>query len=105
MSEEHTLKLTNQCHSKRGMSYDFRRHPDKITVRITPRESASDTADWRIDASDGPRGDKVFTEWGATKREALVAVANTWMKRAESEGLPLFDWDAITQLLVAVRAL
>jgi hypothetical protein len=100
------LKITNQFRNKRGMVYDLKGDGARLTVCVSPRESAADTGDWRVEARIAHSPEAfVITEWGHTRAEALRAVGLAWVAQTESQNLPTFDWDAVASVLNAVRAL
>lgn len=101
---EHAVKITQQYRARNGMTYDLKGEGHRLTVHISPRENASDRDDWRVDAAIGS-ADPIVSEWGSSRAIALGAVGRVWSLRAQTEGLPAFDWDAVAKALLAVRAI
>jgi hypothetical protein len=103
---KHALKLTNQFRNGRGMVFAFRYNKEKLTLCLSPRENEMDAEDWCAEGRTGaePRP-QVIREWGATRADALRELGRSWASRASSESLPIFDWEAVTSELNAVRAL
>ena len=102
-----TVKITNQFHSKGGMAYDLKCDGARLTLFVQGRSTEDDSGEWRVEArgSRSPEAAVVVAEWGSTKIEALRAVGKSWASKAPSLGLATFDWEAIAQALVAVRAM
>ena len=100
------LRITQQFRSGRAMVYDLREEGHRLTVRVFPRESPADLAEWRVEASAGPSSTSdAVSEWGATRTAALHEVGCAWTAKAEGQGLHLFDWKAVQEALLSVRAI
>ena len=100
------LKITHQSRARNHMVYDLKGDGNRLTLCVFARENASDTNEWRIEArSVSSSENAVVSEWGATKVEALREAGRAWAAKAPAEGLPNFDWEAVAQALIAVRAL
>lgn len=101
-----TVKITNQFRAKRGMVYDLKCDGERLTVSITQRENEDEAGEWRVEARNSSSAEAlVVSEWGATRVDALRGVATSWASKADSNGLPTYDWDAVVKALEAVRAL
>jgi hypothetical protein len=74
-------------------------------VRVCPRASPSDAGEWRVEAHAGRRDAAVISQWGATRIEALREVGRVWGSSASAHGYPMFDWEAVAEALLAVRAI
>ncbi|WP_394832558.1 hypothetical protein LVJ94_39250 [Pendulispora rubella] len=100
------LRITDQFRKEESMVYDFRCDDDRLTISIAQRSSQEDEGEWRVRAwVRGTAETEVVTEWGATRAEALQAVARTWAEQHLERKLPTFDWDAVAAALGTVRAL
>ena len=99
------LKITQQSRIRSGMVYDLKYEGSRLNVRVFPRENPTDSADWRVEARTNDAAKTVVTEWGATRTDALREVGRSWASIAPEHGLPTFDWEAVAQALVAVKAL
>ena len=100
------LKITNQFRAKNAMVYDLKADGNRLTVRVFPRERSTDSGEWRVEArTNDAQEEAVVAEWGATRAEALGEVAKSWVTKAPAHGLPMFDWEAVAQVLTSVRAL
>ncbi len=99
------LSIANQFRDRGSMVYDFVCSDARLTLRITSRMNEDDPNEFRIDASEGSRGEVFVTGWGETRAAALAAVGVTWRETHEGLGLPMFDWEAVAAALNAVRAL
>lgn len=99
------LRIANQFRDRGSMVYDFVLSDTRLTLRITARLREDDPGEFRVDASEGARGEVFVTEWGATRASALAAVGSSWRATHAGLGLPPFDWDVVAEALHAVRAL
>jgi hypothetical protein len=99
------LKITHQSRERNGMVYDLKGNGHRLTLRVFPRESASDSGEWRVEARTTDAALDSVSAWGSTRAEALRDVGSSWAKRSETLGLPTFDWDAVAEVLLAVRAI
>jgi len=97
------LRITDQFRAKSSMNYDLRSPVARLRLVMTARANMADEGDWRIDASSDVAGSQTITGWGATRIEALAAVANHWNTHGTGE-LPVFDWVAVEAALAQVRA-
>jgi hypothetical protein len=108
MSEKNkdALQITNQFRDRRGMVYDLKCEGARLTVQVTPRVSSADPGEWHVEARTAHTPESlVIAEWGPTRADALREVGRAWVREAPSHGLPTFDWEAVAQVLTAVRAL
>ena len=101
------LRITDQYHSKGGMAYDLKCRGVRLSLLVTERARPDDPGDWRVEARSARSDGVVVTvmEWGATRRDALADVAHAWVRVGSAPGTPMFDWDAVANLLSSVRAL
>lgn len=102
-----TLKIINQFRDNRGMGIDLKCEGALLSLLVAPRRQGDDAGEWRVEARAGraARGAHVVTEWGHTRSEALQAVGRTWASKELTHNLPMFDWEAIAEVLTEVRAL
>lgn len=105
--EKDGLKITNQFRAKGGMTYDLKCKGARLTLVVTPRTTEGDSGEWRVEARVArPLEDPIaVAEWGPTRIEALRAVGRAWSATPEAQGFGMFDWEAIAQALISVRAL
>ena len=102
--EKDALRITNQFRSKGSMVYDMRGNGERLTLTVTQRTSEDDSGEWRVEARAGGRPEgEIVERWGATRIDALRAVGSAWSERLTA-GFPRFDWEAVAQALIAVRA-
>jgi len=99
------LTIANQFRDRESMIYDFVRRDERLTLRISARQNEADPGEFRVDASEGARGEVFLSAWGKTRAEALAAVGVSWQEKQVELGLPSFDWSVVTSALEAVRAL
>ena len=106
LKNKNALKITDQFRSKDGITYDMKCEESRMSILVTQRSAAADEGEWRVQArSSGALAPSVvFTEWGATRLDALLAVGRAWTSGLALSGLPTFDWDAVAKVLGAVRA-
>ena len=107
-SEEKTgaLRITNQFHSKGGMTYDLKCDGVRLTLLISAKTRTEDPGEWRVEARGARTSEHVavVVEWGATRQDALGAGARAWGEAVETDGIRVFDWKAIASILTSVRA-
>ncbi len=105
-AHKNALKITTQFRAKRAMVYELRGNGANLSLSVSPRESASDAGEWRIEAAavHGPSTVSIV-EWGPTRAETLREIGQTWGLEASSRGLPTFDWDEVARLLSTVMAI
>lgn len=99
------LRITDQFRSRQGMNYDLKCESSRLTLLVAPRANADDPADWRVEArsSQVPTATPIIC-WAPSKAEAIHDVGLAWSAEALVNGLPTFDWNAVTLVLRAVRA-
>jgi hypothetical protein len=120
--DEGVVKITNQFWRHASMVYDLSCNGTRITIAMAPHANDDGMGAWAADVSakrlsaettptaeprDPRRASEPYTHAarGATRGEALRAVAALWSSRETELGLPTLDWERITQALAAVRAL
>lgn len=101
------LRIMNQFRASGGMTYDMKCDGVRLTLEIHERTHEAQPDAWRIEARGASSADRKATvlEWGPTRIEALRAVGRAWAESADTMGLRVFDWDAVANALVAVKAL
>jgi hypothetical protein len=100
------LRIVTQYHSKRGMVYEIECATASVDLHVCRQATDGGANGWRIEAHDSHLSNAfVVTESAPTALEALRHVAQSWREKAPDHGLPAFDWEAVTALLVNVRAL
>ena len=103
--DKDALRITNQFRSKGSMVYDMRCNGERLTLTVSPRTNEQDGGEWRVEARAAGRPEEdIIERWGATRIDALRAVGLAWSERWFARGLPRFDWEAVAQALIAVRA-
>jgi len=102
-----TLKIINQFRDKGGMGYDLKCEGARLSLLVAPSRTIGDAGEWRVEARAGrtAKGAHVVTEWGHTRSEALQAVGHAWASKELTHNLPMFDWEAVAEVLTEVRAL
>ena len=95
-----------QYRSGAGKVFELESAGKLLDVHVTPRQDSETGGEWRVTAQDRRGGDAtVVTEWGATKVEALEKVSRAWVEQMNERNLAAFDWAAVTQTLLAIRAI
>jgi hypothetical protein len=104
--DKDALKITGQSRVRGGMGYDLKCRGVNLSLVISPRMSPDDPGVWQVEARSKRAPDDPFVavESGATKQEALRAVGRTWDSSISTHGLAMFDWEAVEQILLTVRA-
>ncbi len=106
---ELTARITCQFRDRNNMVYelDCRGRQVSFTMSGAPVEGGL----WRAgasvrlpDASSESSASPALCGSGASRGDALGAVADEWQRRGETAGYPSLDWGAIRAALVAVRA-
>lgn len=101
-----TCKITMQYHSGNGFVYELDSAGAALVVHVTRTATPGSEGDWRVAVHNGRSADAaVVAETAATRTEALRCVANSWVQKSSELGLPKCDWAAVTNALLAVRAI
>jgi hypothetical protein len=99
-------RITNQFRKRTAMVYDLSCNDVRLTIEVTPRESSDGREAWTVEAYTHQTSDRPSAvESAATRADALSAVARFWAAKQGAYGFPTLDWEAITQALLAVRAI
>lgn len=101
------LRIVNQVRTMHLRGYDFACEGAKMRLDIAPVQNDGPGM-WRVEARvrSGDRSEETTAnETGASRTQALRAVAQTWRDREAEHGIRVFDWDAVEALLVGVQAL
>ena len=104
--EEPNTHVTNQFRTRGVMVYDLASEGAQVTISIAPcADNLDGTGDWRAEAFARQAPERpTLAETGATRGDALDAVARAWAAKDRAFGFPKLDWDAIAFALRAVRA-
>jgi hypothetical protein len=99
-------KVTMQYRSGAGKVFELESAGKMLDVHVTPAQEADSDEQWLVAAHDRRGGDAiVIAEWGATRSEALDKVSRTWVAQMSERNLTAFDWIAVTNTLLAIRAI
>jgi hypothetical protein len=99
-------RITNQFRKRFAMVYDLSCDDVRLTIEVTPREAGDGHGEWAVQAHARQAPEQpTVDEAGATRSQALSAVARSWAAKRGSYGFPTLDWEAIAQALQAVRAI
>ena len=103
---EPLCKVTMQYREGAGKVFELESAGKLLDVRVTPRQEPENGGEWQVTAQDRRGGDAiVIGEWGATKGEALAKVSRAWAEQMTERNLGAFDWTAVTNTLLAIRAI
>jgi hypothetical protein len=95
-----------QYRSGAGKVFELESAGKMLDVHVTPREAPDSAGEWLVAAHDRRGGGAVvIAEWGATRSEALDKVSRTWVAQMGERNLNAFDWAAVTNTLLAIRAI
>jgi hypothetical protein len=95
-----------QYRSGAGKVFELESAGKMLDVHVTPRDAAGGAGEWLVAAQDRRGGGAtVIAEWGATRSEALGKVSRTWVAQMSERNLSAFDWAAVTNTLLAIRAI
>ena len=105
--EDPNTRVTNQFRNREVMVYDLASEGAQLTISIAPCPNNLDgTGEWRAEAYARQAPERpTLAETGATRSDALGAVARAWTAKDRAFGFPNLDWEAITRALRAVRAI
>ena len=88
------------------MVYDLACEDVRLTIEVAQRPNDDGLGEWLVEAHARQVADRpTIHEPGATRDEALRAVARTWMAKQGSYGFPQLDWDAVSAAMLSVRAI
>ena len=88
------------------MVYDLSCEDIRLTIEVTERENGDGLGQWNVEAHARAVLEKPsIHEPGVTRGEALRSVARSWVAKRGSVGFPSLDWEAVTNALLAVRAI
>jgi len=105
-SSKSPVRITNQFRKGHAMVYDLSCEDVRLTIEVTPMEGSSGQDEWNVGAHARQAPEKpTIDERGSTRREALSAVVSAWRAKRGTFGFPALDWEAVTQALLAVRAI
>jgi hypothetical protein len=99
-------KVTMQYHSGKGFVYELDNAGAALAVHVSRAAASGDEGEWLVAVHNGRNADAaVIAESASTRSEALRRVANSWVEKSSELGLPAFDWNAVTDALLSVRAI
>jgi hypothetical protein len=88
------------------MVYDLSCDDIRLTIEVTARENGDGRGEWSVEAHTRRAPEHpVIDEPGATRSDAVRAVGRTWAAKQGTDGFPPLDWEAVTEALLAVRAI
>ena len=88
------------------MVYDLACEDVRLTIEVAQRPNDDGLGEWLVEAHAPQIADRLtIHEPGATRNEALRAVASAWMAKRGAHGFPQLDWDAVSAAMLSVRAI
>jgi hypothetical protein len=104
--DEVAARITNQFRSRDAMVYDLSCGGARLTISIGESRGGDGPTSWRAEAHARQAPERpTVAETGATRGEAVEAVARAWAAKDGAWGFPRLDWEGIAQALRAVRAI
>jgi hypothetical protein len=100
------VRITNQFRRREAMVYDLSCEDIRLTIEIAQRPNDDGLGEWLVEAHARQSAEKTsIQEPGATRRDALRALARTWAAKGGTFGFPELDWDAVSAAMLEVRAI
>ena len=104
-STEPRIRVTKKYLERCNVTYELDHLGTPLAIRMYPTDDGTGEPKWRVDASSARAGDAVVSADAPTRAAALERVGRAWQEEAAGRNLPTLDWNAIAQLMSAVRAL
>jgi hypothetical protein len=100
------VRITNQFRKRQAMVYDLSCEEIRLTIEVTARENDDQLGEWNVEAHARQTQEQASIDApGATRSDALRAVAQSWTAKQGSGGFPILDWEGVAEALLAVRAI
>jgi hypothetical protein len=100
------MRVVTQYRSRRTMVYELEFNGVVFDIHVTPRETDASPGDWCVEVRTSHAADAVsLLQWGPTRAEALAGLAREWGSQTVERRLPICDWEAVAQVLTAVKAI
>jgi hypothetical protein len=100
------VRITNQFRKRDAMIYDLSCEDIRLTIEVAGRSNTDGLGDWSVEAHARQAPEKpTILEPGATRVDALRAVARAWAAKEGAYGFPQVDWEAVSAALLGVRAI
>jgi hypothetical protein len=102
-----SVRITNQFRRARAiMVYDLSCDDIRLVLEIAAHQTEDDLGAWTVEAHATESPDRpTVSQPGATRSDALQAVARCWADKRGTYGFPTLDWEAVTKALLQVRAI
>jgi hypothetical protein len=110
MSRDHApqpgVRITNQFRKRDAMVYDFAYQDVRLTIEVAQRSDDDGRGEWSMEAHARQSVDRpTIQQAGATRKDALSAVASAWRAKQGAGGFPQLDWDGVSAAMLSVRAI
>ncbi len=100
------VRITNQFRRRDAMVYDLSCDDVRLTIEMALRTNDDGLGDWVAEAHARQSAEKpTIVEPGATRDDALQAVARSWVAKQRAHGFPELDWEAVAKAMRTVRAI
>jgi hypothetical protein len=100
------VRITNQFRRREAMVYDLACEDVRLTIEVAQRRNDDGLGEWFVEAHARQAAERpTIQEPGATRNEALHAVARAWVAKQGAYGFPALDWDAVSAAMLSVRAI
>jgi hypothetical protein len=101
-----TVRITNQFRKRQAMVYDLSCEDVRLTLEVSARPNDDGLGEWKVEAHARQAAEKpTIHEPGATRDDALRAVARSWTAKLGVYGFPKLDWEAVSTAMLGVRAI
>jgi hypothetical protein len=87
------LRITTQYRQRQSRFYELDEQGSPLHVCVSPRQSSEDSGDWLVEVR------------SSRSEDALREVGRRWVTMESTRNLPVFDWDAVANVLLTVRAI
>jgi hypothetical protein len=100
------VRITNQFRKREAMVYDLACEDVRLTIEVAQRLNDDGLGEWFVEAHARQSADRpTIREPGVTRKDALTAVARTWVAKQGSYGFPSLQWDEVSAAMSSVRAI
>jgi hypothetical protein len=101
-----SVRITNQFRKRDAMVYDLSCEDVRLTIEVAQRQNDDGQGEWVVEAHARHVVEKpTINEPGATRSDALQAVARSWTAKNGAYGFPRLDWEAVSAAMLVVRAI
>lgn len=100
------VRIANQFGRRDAMINDLLCEDVRLTFEVAQRPNDGGCGEWSVGAHVRRSIDKpTIYELGVTRNDAVRAVACWWKARHGACGFPCLDWDAVSVVMLGIRAI